>query len=75
MIRILFLLAVFFNGNAFAEVTRIQIISQGPFAGGKPFGTVGPYVRVAGRFYGELDPTHPANRRIADIRLYDEAAH
>jgi hypothetical protein len=62
---ILFLLA----NRSFAEVTRIQILSQGPYAGGKAFGAVGPYVRVAGRFYGELDPTHPANRNIADIRI------
>src|SRR5258706_12821939 len=52
-----------------AEVTRIQVTSQTPFAGGKSFGAVGPYLRVAGRFHGELDPTHPSNRNIADIRL------
>ena len=42
---------------------------QAPFAGGKSFGATGPYVRVSGRFHGELDPTHPANRNIADIKL------
>ncbi|HEY8069517.1 MAG TPA: alpha/beta hydrolase domain-containing protein [Burkholderiales bacterium] len=51
-----------------AEVTRLEITSTAPFAGGKSFGAVGPYVRVTGRFYGELDPSHPANRAIVDLR-------
>ena len=53
---------------AHAEVTRLEIASQGPFAGGKSFGAAGPYVRITGRFHGELDPSHPANRTIVDIR-------
>ena len=52
-----------------AELTRIEVKSTAPFAGGKSFGATGPYVRVIGRFYGELDPTHPGNHGIADIRL------
>jgi hypothetical protein len=54
--------------SAQAEVTRLEIASTTPFAGGKSFGAVGPYVRVTGRFYGELDPSHPANRAIVDLR-------
>jgi len=69
--RIVFplLLLMLFKTTTFAEVTRIEITAQVPFAGGKPFGAAGPYLRVSGRFHGELDPTHPANRSIADIRL------
>lgn len=63
------LLALLFAGPALAEVTRIEIGAQAPFAGGKAFGGAGPYVRVSGRFHGELDPTHPSNRGIVDIRL------
>lgn len=63
------LLFAFFSGNAFSELTRIEVKSTTPFAGGKSFGAVGPYVWVKGRFYGELDPTAPGNRGIADIRL------
>ena len=62
------LLSVFHLRAVHAEVTRIEIASQAPFAGGRSFGAAGPYVRVTGRFHGELDPTHPANRSIADIR-------
>src|SRR5579862_3856301 len=54
--------------GAQAEVTRLEITSTTPFAGGKSFGATGPYVRVTGRFYGELDPTHPTNRGIVDAR-------
>jgi hypothetical protein len=58
-----------FSASCLAELTRIQITSTAPFAGGKAFGATGPYMRVIGRFHGELDPTHPANRGIVDIRL------
>ena len=62
------LLGMLFAAAARAEVTRVEIASQTPFAGGKSFGAAGPYLRVSGRFYGELDPSHPANRNIVDIR-------
>ena len=64
-----FLISFIFSGMAFAEVTRLDISAQAPYAGGKSFGAAGPYVRISGRFYGELDPTHPSNRNIVDIRL------
>ena len=63
---ILLLLFPFHAANA--EVTRIEIASQTPFLGGQAFGATGPYVRVTGHFHGELDPGHPANRIIVDIR-------
>jgi hypothetical protein len=61
----IFLLLVF--NPVRAEITRIEITSQSPFAGGKSFGATGPYVRVIGRFHGELEPTHPSNRGIVDL--------
>jgi hypothetical protein len=64
----LLVLAALAASGAQAEVTRLEITSSAPFAGGKSFGAAGPYVRVAGRFYGELDPTHPANRAIVDLK-------
>ena len=57
------------SGNSKAEIVRIETTVQAPFAGGRAFGAAGPYVRIAGRFHGELDPGHPSNRGIADIRL------
>ena len=66
---VILLLSMVFSHSVFAEITRIEIASQSPYAGGRAFGAAGPYVRVTGRFHGELDPTHPANRNIVDIRL------
>jgi len=63
------LLALLFAGAASGEVTRLEISAQAPYAGGRSFGAAGPYVRVSGRFFGELDPSHPSNRTIVDIRL------
>ena len=64
----LLLLALFLISTAAtAEITRVEIASQTPFAGGKSFGAVGPYLRVTGRFYGDLDPSNPSNRGIVDI--------
>ena len=43
-----------------ARVTRIEVQSREAFAGGAEFGQDGPYERVVGRFYGELDPARTA---------------
>ena len=61
-------LALAITSPSGAEVTRVEIARQAPFLNGQSFGTVGPYVRITGKFFGELDPTHPANRGIVDIR-------
>lgn len=50
-----------------AGVTRIEVLSNTPFADGKTFGEVGNYARITGRFYGELDANLPANKAIVDL--------
>jgi hypothetical protein len=50
-----------------ARVNHIEISRKEPFIGGQPFGNVGPYEKIVGRFYGELDPKHPLNAVIVDI--------
>ena len=55
-----------------AKVTRIVIDpakSESPAYGGKSFGKVGPYEKIVGRAYGELDPKDPHNAIIQDIQL------
>lgn len=52
-----------------AEVVRIQVDRREPFAGGQSFGSVGPYERILGRMFLEVDPDHPANARIVDLKL------
>jgi hypothetical protein len=50
-----------------ARVTRVEIKRQEPLAAGQSFGDVGGYVRVIGRFHGELDPKQPLNAVIVDL--------
>ena len=50
-------------------VTRLEITSQKPFADGQSFGSVGSYTQVDGTAYFAVDPLHPANETIADIKL------
>ena len=57
------------SGPAEARITRIQITKTEPAFGGASFGTVGPYERLTGKAFGEVDPKAPANTIIQDIKL------
>ena len=50
-----------------AEVVRIDVQSRTDLVGGTPFGATGPYEKLAGRIYFEVDPTNSANTIITDI--------
>ena len=50
-------------------VTRLEITSQLPFADGQSFGDAGSYTQVDGTAYFAVDPMHPSNETIADIKL------
>ena len=50
-------------------VTRLEIESRQPYAGGKGFGEVGPYEQLDGTVYFAVEPGHPDNSLIADIEL------
>ena len=52
---------------AAAEVVRVDVQSRAVVAGGKSFGTSGPYEMVVGRIYFEVDAAIEANRIITDI--------
>ena len=53
-----------------ARIIRIEITSvESPTFEGRTFGTVGPYERLRGRAYGEIDPTDPRHAVITDIEL------
>jgi len=52
---------------AAAEVVRIEVRSRADLIEGKPFGATGPYEKLAGRIYFEVDPANPANTIITDI--------
>ncbi len=53
--------------TAQAKITRLEIVSQEPFAGGARFGPAGAYVRIRAIGHGELDPAAPANAAIDDL--------
>ena len=48
-------------------LVRLQIDRTETFADGMTFGATGPYVRLIGTAYGELDPEHPLNAGIVNL--------
>ena len=67
-------IAVLLAIPAEARITRIQITKTEPAFGGVSFGTVGPYERLTGKAFGEVDPKAPGNALIQDIQHEDVAA-
>lgn len=57
--------------QASARVTRIVIDERKPLAAAEAGGIA--YEQIAGRAFGELDPTDPANALIHDIQLVKDA--
>jgi hypothetical protein len=56
--------------TAGADVKRIVIDKKvSPAFDGKTFGSAGRYETLAGRAFGELDPSDPRNRVITDLQL------
>ena len=57
-------------GPAEARVVRIEIERlESPTFEGRSFGDVGPYEKLVGRVFGEVDPEAPENAVITDIEL------
>ncbi|MDW8224322.1 MAG: alpha/beta hydrolase domain-containing protein, partial [Gemmatales bacterium] len=56
-------------GVSSAELVDLVIHRRELFAGGKPFGETGPYVKLVGVARFAIDPDHPAHRDIADLAL------
>jgi Alpha/beta hydrolase domain len=52
---------------AAAKVLRVEITSRELVLGGREFGAVGSYERLAGRVYFALDPANPHNQAIVDL--------
>ena len=53
-----------------ARVVRIEIERvESPTFEGRSFGDVGPYEKLVGRVFGEVDPEAPENAVITDIEL------
>jgi hypothetical protein len=52
-----------------AQVVRVEVKDRELFADGHSFGRSGPYERVVGRLYIEVDPADPVNARVHDLGL------
>jgi hypothetical protein len=50
-----------------AEVVRIEVQTRNDLAGGMVFGAAGPYEKLSGRIYFEVDPAAAANRIVTDL--------
>jgi len=50
-------------------LTKFELTSRGAYAGGRDFGAVGAYQQVDGKGHFAVDPLHPANARICDLKL------
>jgi hypothetical protein len=56
--------------SADAHITKIQITTkESPTFGGYAWPGVGPYEKIVGRAFGEVDPNDPKNAVIVDIRF------
>ena len=55
------------SSSSLAEVVRIEVASRADLLNGKPFGDTGPYEKLIGRIYFEVDPANEANTIITDI--------
>jgi len=65
----LFLGLTLLYSYAEARMTRIEITSRIPFADGMRFGKTGPYEKLVGTAYFEVDPGDPHNAIIQDLDL------
>jgi hypothetical protein len=50
-------------------VDKLEIVSTYPAYGGASFGNVGPYTVIVAIAHNKLDPNHPANAGIVDVKL------
>jgi hypothetical protein len=71
--RAFFLTGLFVSGVlstwAEAKVVRVEIESRTPVVEGRAFERSGPYEKIRGKIYLELDPDHSANQLIVDLNL------
>lgn len=66
LVVVLFLAAL---AHAEAAVTRVSITSRTVVANGQWFGAAGPYEKITGTVFFELDPAEPRNKAITDLDL------
>jgi hypothetical protein len=61
------ILSLLIGCDAQARVTRVEVRSRSGVANDKSFGLAGPYEKVTGKVYFEVDPKNLHNRVIVDL--------
>lgn len=64
----LFILWMFSSWAASAEVERLEVTSRRPVAEGRAFAGLGAYEELRGKLHFAVDPEHPTNQPLVDIR-------
>jgi hypothetical protein len=64
---LLFSSVLFWFASAHAIITKIVIEKREPFANGNEFGVTGPYEKLVGQAYGEVDPNKKNNKTIVNL--------
>lgn len=59
--------ALLLSPAADAKLTRLEILKREVVAGGQDFGTAGPYEKLTGKAYFEVDPKLERNRAVFDL--------
>ena len=57
-----------------AEVSRVEITARRDVAGGRSFGSAGPYEQIIGKLYFVIDPANKRNRVINELMGKDASA-
>jgi hypothetical protein len=69
MLSLILLPLTAFGASNAGYVDRLEILSTYDAYGGTSFGNVGPYQVIVGVVHGKIDPNHPANAGIVDLKL------
>src|SRR5262245_21820273 len=62
-----FVATVILPASVRAEVSRVEITTRRNVAGGRSFGSTGPYEQIVGKLYFAIDPANKRNLVITDL--------
>src|SRR5262245_52493360 len=63
----LFVAVVLLPAHVRAEVSRVEITARRDVAGGRSFGSTGPYEQIVGKLFFAIDPANKRNLVITDL--------
>ena len=60
-------IGLLYAASCFGALDHVELSDRTDVLGGKSFGTAGPYERLVGKAYFQVDPANPANVIIVDV--------